>query len=105
MNPRARQSLLGGGLGGSMLLAAYPAGAQTADQLQQQIQQLQRQLQQLQNQVDEQARRAPPPAAPPAAAPPAGGARATVGAAHPPAPCRADRPDCIEPSRPRPIAT
>src|SRR6266481_8971284 len=86
--------LLGGALGSSMLLAVHPAAAQTADQLQQQIQQLQRQLQQLQNQVDEQARRAPPPAAP--AAPPASGVKVTLSPNNRPGISSADGQNTIE---------
>jgi phosphate-selective porin OprO/OprP len=91
MIPKVR--LLCGALGGSVLLAGYPAAAQTNDQLQQQIQQLQRQLQQLQNQVDQQARQAPPPAA--AVAPPSG-AKVTLSPSNRPGISSADGQNTIE---------
>jgi phosphate-selective porin OprO and OprP len=93
---RLRNRLLPSAFGCSMLLAAYPAVAQTNDQLQQQIQQLQRQLQQLQNQVDEQARRTPPPAAPTAAAPPASGVKVTLSPNNRPGISSADGQNTIE---------
>src|SRR5260221_71825 len=93
MKPRVRQSLLGGALASTMLLGAYPAAAQTNDQLQQQIQQLQRQLQDLQNQVNKQA--AQPPAAQPAPAPGTGilsGVKATMPRGNPDVPFTTDEP-------------
>lgn len=97
MTLRGRGSLLGYALGGSVLLVAYPAAAQTSDQLQQEIQQLQRQLQQLQNKVEEQGRQAPPPAA--AAAPaavPATGVKVTLSPNNRPGISSADGQNTIE---------
>jgi phosphate-selective porin OprO and OprP len=89
-----------GAVAGSLLLGAFPAAAQTNDQLQQQIQQLQRQLQNVQDQVNKQAAQ-PPAAAQPAPAAGTGvlgglGVKATLSPSNRPGICTLDDQNCIE---------
>ncbi|HWG79388.1 MAG TPA: porin [Stellaceae bacterium] len=74
---------------GSLLFLAYPAAAQSNQQLQDQIRQLQQQLENLQNKVDQQ------PTAP-AAAPAAGGPRLTLSPNNRPGFASADGQNTIE---------
>jgi phosphate-selective porin OprO and OprP len=95
MSPRS--VLLRGAITGSLLAIAYPAAAQTNEQLQNQIRQLQQQLQNLQNQVNDQARQPPAAApAPAAAAPPATGVKATLSPNNRPGISSADGQNSIE---------
>ena len=85
---RKRMVLLSGAMTGSLLLLAYPAAAQSNQQLQDEIRQLQQQLQNLQTQVNQQ-----PPA--PAAAV-AGGPRVTLSPNNRPGFASADGQNTIE---------
>jgi phosphate-selective porin OprO and OprP len=86
---RKRMLLLHGAMTGSLLFLAYPAAAQSNQQLQDEIRQLQQQLQNLQSQVDQQ------PTAP-AAAPVAGGPRVTLSPNNRPGFASADGRNTIE---------
>src|SRR6185312_15928246 len=90
---RKRMVLLSGAMTGSLLLLAYPAAAQSNQQLQDEIRQLQQQLQNLQTQVNQQPT-APPAAA--AAAAVAGGPRVTLSPNNRPGFASADGQNTIE---------
>src|SRR5690242_14939389 len=89
--PMSRKHMLlrGAMMTGSLLFLAYPAAAQSNQQLQDEIRQLQQQLQNLQNQVNQQ------PTAP-AAAPVAGGPRVTLSPNNRPGVASADGQNTIE---------
>src|SRR5690348_11972895 len=86
---RKRMVLLSGAMTGSLLFLAYPAAAQSNQQLQDEIRQLQQQLQNLQTQVNQQ------PTAP-AAVPVAGGPRVTLSPNNRPGFASADGQNTIE---------
>jgi phosphate-selective porin OprO and OprP len=86
---RKHMLLRGAMMTGSLLFLAYPAAAQSNQQLQDEIRQLQQQLQNLQNQVNQQ------PTAP-AAAPVAGGPRVTLSPNNRPGFSSADGQNTIE---------
>ena len=86
---RKRTLLLRSAMTGSLIFLAYPAAAQSNQQLQDEIRQLQQQLQNLQSKVDQQ------PTAP-AAAPVAGGPRVTLSPNNRPGVSSADGRNTIE---------
>ena len=91
---RKRTLLLRGAMTGSLLFLAYPAAAQSNQQLQDQIRQLQQQLQNLQNKVDQQP--PAPVAGAPAAVPVGVGPRVTLSPNNRPGISSADGQNSIE---------
>jgi phosphate-selective porin OprO and OprP len=89
-----KHMLLSGAITGSLLFLAYPAAAQSNQQLQDEIRQLQQQLQNLQNKVDQQP--TAPAAAAPAGVPVAGGPRVTLSPNNRPGFASADGQNTIE---------